>query len=150
MEKLNDLLFYHLDKAIKTYRHFAQNQLKKSGFDVTIDQWLVLKMIYDHPGINQLAIAEGVFKDSASVTRIIDLLVRKKYVERSSHPSDRRKFKLSISKTTTKILQQINKISLRNRIVALRGLNPKDIQKAKNIMITITENCRNSGSSWEK
>jgi MarR family transcriptional regulator, transcriptional regulator for hemolysin len=146
MEKLNDLLFYHLDKAIKTYRQFAQNQLNKSGFNLTIDQWLVLKMLNDYPGINQKAIAEGVFKDSASVTRIIDLLVKKKYLERSIHPSDRRKFKLSISETTAKLLQQINKVSLRNRAAALKGLNPNDIQKTKNIMIAITENCRNSGS----
>jgi MarR family transcriptional regulator, transcriptional regulator for hemolysin len=141
MEKLDDLLFYHLDKAIKTYRQFAQNQLRKSGFNLTIDQWLVMKMLHDHPGINQQAIAEAVFKDNASVTRIIELLVKKEYLDRTPHPSDRRKFKLSISKTTAKLLQEINKISLRNRAVALNGLNPNDIQKAKNVMIAITENC---------
>ena len=31
MEHLNDIIFYHLDKAIKTYRQFAQEQLKKPG-----------------------------------------------------------------------------------------------------------------------
>ena len=62
MEKLNDVIFYHLDKAIKTYRQFAQHQLTKSGFSLTIDQWLVLKKLHEQPNIKQHEIAETVFE----------------------------------------------------------------------------------------
>jgi len=141
MEKLDDLLFYHLDKAIKTYRQFAQRQLKQAGYHLTIDQWIVLKTIHDHPGIDQNAIAEIVFKDNASVTRIIDLLVKKKFIERSINLTDRRRTELTLPEGAKLLLQKINEISTKNRLIALKGLNPEDIEIAKNIMIGISKNC---------
>ena len=141
MEKLDDLLFYHLDKAIKTYRQFAQRQLKLAGYQLTIDQWLVLKTIHDHPGINQDGIAEIVFKDNASVTRIIDLLVKKKLIERTLHLTDRRRTELTLPEGSRLLLQEINKISKNNRSIALNGLNKEDIEIAKKVMINISKNC---------
>ena len=75
MEQLNDIIFYHLDKGIRTYRQFAQKQLKKAELDLTIDQWLVLKAINDNRNLSQKDIAATVLKDEASVTRIIELLL---------------------------------------------------------------------------
>src|ERR1700742_1409145 len=95
MEKLDQIFFYSLEKTIKSYRQFAQRNMLKQGFDLTIDQWLVLKSIIDKPGATQNEIAEDVFKDFASVTRIIDLLVKKGYLSREMHPEDRRRFKLA-------------------------------------------------------
>ncbi|MBK7428689.1 MAG: hypothetical protein IPI60_17560 [Saprospiraceae bacterium] len=37
MEKLEKVFFYHLEKAIKSYRQFAQSQLKKTAFTL---QWI--------------------------------------------------------------------------------------------------------------
>src|ERR1700709_2033491 len=90
MENLDSILFYSLDKAIKSYRQFAQRNMMKQGFDLTIDQWLVLKAIMDNPNQTQQEIAEIAFKDFASVTRIIELLVKKQYLIRAIHSNDRR------------------------------------------------------------
>ena len=77
MEKLDEIIFYTLEKSIKTYRKFAQQQLLKNGYDITIDQWLVLKTLQENQQLSQNQIAELVFKDFASITRIIELLVKK-------------------------------------------------------------------------
>jgi hypothetical protein len=69
MEKIESVIFYHLDKAIKSYRQYAQRRLTDAGLDITIDQWLVLNTLTEQPGISQQLIAEKVFKDAASVTR---------------------------------------------------------------------------------
>ncbi|MBC7862366.1 MAG: MarR family transcriptional regulator, partial [Bacteroidia bacterium] len=71
MEKLESVFFYHLEKAIKSYRQFAQNKLNSNALTITIDQWLVLKVLSDNQDITQTELAERVFKDKASVTRII-------------------------------------------------------------------------------
>jgi DNA-binding MarR family transcriptional regulator len=77
MEKLSNTIFFQLDRAIKSYRQYAQKRLNEKGHAITIDQWLVLKTIMDQPDISQNEIAEFIFKDKASVTRIIDLLIKK-------------------------------------------------------------------------
>ncbi|HEX4372012.1 MAG TPA: MarR family transcriptional regulator [Puia sp.] len=143
MEKLNDIIFYHIDKAIKSYRQFAQKQLKKAGLDLTIDQWLVLKAINDNKNVSQRDIAAVVFKDEASVTRIIDLLVTKGLLIRNFHATDRRKVDLQVTKSTKELLKKVRGITLKNRATALSGVEPDNIEIAKKVLISISANCTN-------
>ena len=78
MEPLSDVIFYSIDKAIKTYRQYAQKQLKNAGYSITIDQWLVIKTLLENPHIKQQDLGEKTFKDNASITRIIELLENQK------------------------------------------------------------------------
>ncbi len=80
MEKLSDIIFYTLERSIKTYRQFAQKNITGGGFNITIDQWLVLKTIQENSTISQQQLDAKVFKDFASVTRIIELLVKNGYL----------------------------------------------------------------------
>jgi MarR family transcriptional regulator for hemolysin len=141
MEKLTDVIFYQLEKAIKTYRQFAQRQLAKAGITLTIDQWLILKIIDEYPGISQKEIAKRVFKDNASVTRIIELLVSKKYIVRREHGSDRRKTDLHLTAQTQDLLKKVNVISRNNRQKALKALSPRDIKTVHDMLNVIVANC---------
>lgn len=131
-----------LDKAIKTYRQFAQRRLNDAGLDITIDQWLVLNTIESDPGVSQLEIAEKVFKDAASVTRIIDLLIKKSYLLRRSHPVDRRRFTLELTGEGKTLVKQVNRISEENRRIGLKGLNDADLEQLRCTLSTIINNCQ--------
>lgn len=141
MEKLDEILFYTLEKSIKIYRKFAQNKLNENGFDITIDQWLVLKTLQQNKSLSQNQIAELVFKDFASVTRIIELLVKKKYVKRKINTSDRRKFELEISNSGAKIIEDIYPIVTTNRKKALSGLTNNEINNLKTLLEKLIKNC---------
>jgi MarR family transcriptional regulator, transcriptional regulator for hemolysin len=142
MEKLERVVFYMLDKAIKTYRQFAQRRLNEAGLDITIDQWLVLNTIETEPHVSQLEIAEKVFKDAASVTRIIDLLIKKGYLHRQSHPVDRRRFTLELSTRGKTLVKQVNKISEQNRSIGLKGISEADLEHLRSTLTTIIHNCQ--------
>lgn len=142
MENLNNVIFYHIEQAIKTYRMYAQKQIKSKGLNITIDQWLVLKSLKENPDLNQAELAEIVFKDNASITRIIDLLVKSGYVEREINPNDRRKFNLNITSTGNKILDETYAIVLQNRKIALSDITENDIQIMSKTLQKITHNCK--------
>lgn len=141
-EKLNNILFYGLDKAIKTYRQFAQRNITKAGFDITIDQWLVLKTLQENPEATQQELAISAFKDFASVTRIIELLVSKKYLDRSAHLSDRRRFRLTITDAGIKILTDVQPVIMSNRSTALEGIKDEDIALMSAVLGRLVENCQ--------
>lgn len=130
-----------LDKAIKTYRQFAQRRLNEAGLDITIDQWLVLNTIETHPRVSQLEIADRVFKDAASVTRIVDLLIRKGYLQRQSHPVDRRRFTLELTNPGKTLVKQVDRISEENRSIGLKGISEADLEHLKGTLTTIINNC---------
>ena len=142
MEKLEEIIFYTLEKSIKKYRQFAQNKIDKNGFDITIDQWLVLKTIQENDEISQQKIAEMVFKDLASVTRIIELLVKKNYLTRNINEQDRRRFKLDITNDGKKVIEDIYPLVISNRKQALNDISTDEIVKLKHQLEKIINNCK--------
>lgn len=141
MDKLNTVLFYTIEKAIKTYRQYAQKKLKEHGLKITIDQWLVVKSIMDNPDISQQEIAEKVFKDNASVTRIIDLLVKAKYLKRTVNKEDKRRSHLTVTTEGEKVFEDVYQIVLNNRATALNNINVKDIDITGKVLTEIIKNC---------
>jgi len=144
MEKLDSIIFYNIDKAIRAYRNYAQRQLKLHGFTITIDQWLIIKAILENPEITQNEIGNLVFKDNASVTRIIDLLVKSEYVIRTVHANDRRKTHLEVTESGLKIIKDVQKIVEDNRKTALEGISKEDLQIMNNVLLKISENTINT------
>ena len=144
MEKLSNIIFYTLEKSIKTYRQFAQKNITDGYFNITIDQWLVLKTIQEDSTLNQQQLAVKVFKDFASVTRIIELLVKNGYLLRNFHKEDRRRFELTLSKEGTKIIKSLEPIINSNRNKALKGISKIDIEKLQSLLTAITANINSS------
>jgi MarR family transcriptional regulator, transcriptional regulator for hemolysin len=142
MEKLDEIIFYNLEKSIKSYRQYAQKQITNAGFDITIDQWLILQTIQENADYSQQQIAEKVFKDFASVTRMIELLVKKGLLERAFHEEDRRRFKLTLTQTGIKIIADVQPIIQQNRTQALQSLSDPDIEKLRKYLITLINNCQ--------
>ncbi|MCS3529575.1 MarR family winged helix-turn-helix transcriptional regulator [Chryseobacterium sp. JUb7] len=143
MEKLDSIIFYNIDKAIRAYRNYAQRQLKTKGFKITIDQWLIIKAILENPGITQNEIGDLVFKDNASVTRIIDLMVKSEYIIRQVHAKDRRKTNLEVTKSGKKIIKDVQKLVEDNRKTALEGITNEELQIMNTALLKITKNSLN-------
>lgn len=143
MEKLNLIIFYNIDKAIRAYRNYAQRQLKAHGFSITIDQWLIIKAILENPGITQNEIGDLVFKDNASVTRIIDLMVKSEYIKRHVHPDDRRKTNLEVTDSGKKVIKEVQNIVENNREIALKGVSKDELEMMYSALLKISDNCLN-------
>lgn len=141
MEKLNTTFFYNLEKTVKTYRQFFQSQLRKNGFEITLDQWLVLHTIIEYPEASQNEIAERVFKDKASVTRIIELLVQNGYLTRAVHPNNRRKFQLDITTKGKKTIEDLKDLVTQFRSTALADIPIEKIAETQRLLHAIVDNC---------
>ena len=145
MLKLKDNVLYSVDKCFRAYHQYAQGQVKKAGYNITIDQWLLLKNVSEHPGITQNEIANLVFKDNASVTRIIQILVKDGYIKREAHPNDRRRFLLNLTESGTKITVDVNEIAISNRAAALKGVDDAQIAVLREVLDKVIGNCRKPG-----
>ena len=81
-------VLYPLEQAIKAYRKLCQQNIDQVMPTLTVDQALTLMVLNKHPALSQQQVAELVFKDKASITRIIELLVQKGLLSRAMHPTD--------------------------------------------------------------
>lgn len=144
MEKLNEIVFYNIDKSIRSYRIYAQSHLKKNGFRITIDQWLVIKCILENPDISQQEMGDIVFKDNASITRMVELLVKAKLLVRRPYAKDRRRVKLVVTDDGVRIIREIQEIASDYRRKALEGISTDEMHLVNNVMNRIIQNCNNS------
>jgi DNA-binding MarR family transcriptional regulator len=89
--------FFKIDSTIKKIRNFMQKNLTEGKIDLTVDQWVVLDHIKPNPGITQNELGNIIYKDAPTITRILDLLVKKNLIERNMSKQDRRKFTLNLT-----------------------------------------------------
>jgi MarR family transcriptional regulator, transcriptional regulator for hemolysin len=140
MEQVSAVIFYTIEKAIKSYRRLAQRQFKSRGLAVTVDQWLTLSALQDNPRISQKELGEIIFKDNASVTRIIGLLIKKGHLQREDHSTDKRRSRLTITAKGKRLLNSARAVVKEYRSRALKNISPADLSKAREVMNNIIKN----------
>ena len=127
MKTPSKTVFYTIEKTIKSYRKFANQNFLKVVDDITIDQKLILQYLNAFPELNQKEIADLVFKDNASLTRMIDLMVNKKFLKRSMNTEDRRRFKIDITPKGKEILNKLEPVIVSNRKKAFSGITEEEL-----------------------
>ncbi len=129
-----------LDRTARKVKQYAQRQFNAENFEVTVDQWLVLKNLNEHPQLNQSELAELIGKDHPTLTRIIDLLCKKDLVERRVNPADRRSFTVHLTgKGVLKVNDWSSKMT-EIRMKAWENLTERDYKDLKRILDTIYQN----------
>lgn len=136
-----DIVIYSIEKAIKTYRKFAQNNIRKIESNITVDQALLLILLQNRPELTQVEMAEVLFKDYASITRMIELMVKNEYLTRNESQEDRRRKELIISKKGENIIKKLFPVIEENRNTALKGLSQSEIEQLDSLLKKIINNC---------
>jgi len=129
-----------LDRTARRVKQYAQQRFKEMGFNITVDQWLVMKHLYEHGEMKQNALAELIFKDNPTLTRIIDLLCDKRLMQRTMHQADRRSFLVSLTKEGKKKVEQLKPKIKDVRFKAWEGLTERDFNQFKKTLNTIYQN----------
>lgn len=135
-------VLYTIEQTIKEYRKISQKNIVKIVKDITVDQALVLIILNKNSKCSQKEIAELIFKDNASITRIVELMVKKDYLNRTIHKEDRRKFNLEITEKGKNTIDLLEPIIQTNRKTALNGLSLEEIELLDRILNKIITNCK--------
>lgn len=137
----SETVFHIIESTIKDYRKFAQHNISKKIKSMTVDQGMVLIFLNEYPTLTQKEIAKLVFKDNASMTRMINTMVKKKYLKRSMNNEDRRRFKIEITATGMKVLESLPPIIHHNRNSSLKGISKSELKQLEITLNKIKANC---------
>lgn len=129
-----------LERTAKRMKQFFQQQLSAADADVTIDQWIVLQSLQEEDGLSQLAIANATFKDAPTVTRIIDLLCKKKLTRREPDTNDRRRFNIRLTTAGHQKIAAVMPVIRQARKQAWGGLNETEIDQLVSTLNQVFEN----------
>jgi DNA-binding MarR family transcriptional regulator len=137
----SETVFHTIESTIRAYRKYSQNNISEKLGDITLDQGMILLFLDRYPELTQKEIAELVFRDNASLTRMINTMVQKKYLSRSVHPEDRRRYKLLITAKGKEVLKALPPIIMNNRNSSLKGITKNEQKQLNAILKKIRSNC---------
>jgi len=129
-----------LDCTARRVKQYAQTQFNLGNYGVTVDQWTVLKNLNKTENVSQKELAKLCGKDQPTLTRIIDLLVKKGFVERIIHELDRRSFIVQLSEKGQEKVNELEPNVREIRMKAWENLNEEDFEHLQRILNTIYNN----------
>lgn len=139
-KNLNTVYLFHIENAAKQFKKYKNAQFKKHDIDITDDQWILLKSIHEVEGISQIDLANRCAKEPASVTRTLDILEKKNWINRKSIPENRRVYSLETTTEGKALVNKIIPLALEIRKQGKMGIKKKEIDQLIELLGKISKN----------
>jgi len=144
-ENKNDLLNplgLLLFQASRSTINRLNRNFASAGYEITIEQWKILKMLWDKDGLSQKELAEGTWKDKASLARTLDIMEKQNYVVRINDQTDKRQ-KLIYLTTKAKFSQkELKTIADKTTKEAESNFSSDQITQLNNMLQQIIKNLK--------
>lgn len=114
--------------------------LKLKEYDITHEQWVVLRTIGNNDFSTQKLIADLTNKGKSTLTRILDQLEQKKLIERQKNNEDRRSIVLIGTDKGKTIIHEILPIEQEIRTILMKGISQKEILQVNGMFKKILGN----------
>lgn len=139
---LEDVYVYLLERTIREIKRDFNRRLKATypKFSITSDQWVILKRISERETLNQREVAAVTGKDPASITRTLDLLVKKGWVERQTVEGDRRAYQIVLTEEGLTLVEQLTPLAQETRQAGLHGVTDEEFEHFKTTLNKIFTN----------
>lgn len=89
MNEIRELMAY-LSKAERGYTKILNRAFLKAGYDVSREQFELLQVLWEEDYVNQQTISKRLQKDKYNVTKLLNTLTKRGYVQRKMCKEDRR------------------------------------------------------------
>lgn len=129
-----------LERTTRIAKLSFTKAFKKMGVDITPEQWIVLDKLDLNKEMSQKEIGSESFKNAPTISRIIDNLVRKGFVSRTSEESDRRKTAISLTLSGNDLVAKCRKEIDELRDLSWNNLTDQDYKDFNRIIDQVFEN----------
>ena len=106
LESFDDLLMYRLSRLLSVAGSMVV-RLCEGTYGITRREWRIIGLLHGHEGLTPSALAQRVQLDRARTSRTISGLVKKKLIERTPAPGDRRGARLALTEAGRTLYQEL-------------------------------------------
>lgn len=114
MNDVREMVSY-LSKAERGYTKILNRAFLKAGYDLSREQYELLQVLWTEDNVNQQTISKRLQKDKYNVTKLLNTLTKRGFVQRKMCQEDKRNNfvvltdkGIEIKKTLTQIEEQIH------------------------------------------
>lgn len=133
-DRIEQVIFYTIDRTYRKKQSMAQRMFAESGIEVSPEQWVLLKIVCQYDGISQVDLAQKSVKDTASITRILDILEKKGLLTREQDANDRRKYLVTATKAGKDFIEKHMETIIGIRKQALKGITKSELDTLRALL----------------
>jgi DNA-binding MarR family transcriptional regulator len=135
IEKNTGFIIYRTALAMKGA---FERVLKEQGLDITPEQCGILSLLREEEGLSQKEIGHILFKDKPNISRMLDILERKRLISRQA--TDRRRYAIFLTEEGKQLIDKIHPLKLQLGEKVLNGLLSREIEALETILNKIYRN----------
>jgi len=139
-----DCMSQIIGKTLQSIKNLIFREFKSENFNITPEQWAVMSYLHKEDGLYQKQIADFLFKDKPTVTRILDLLEKRNLIIRISDEKDRRKFKIYLTQDGKDTVVKLIPIAKEVQNKIIENITTEEIETLKIILNKIYMNSINN------
>jgi len=143
MSRSNEPIGFLLERTTRIVKLQFHKAFKNLNVDMTPEQWVIMDALFQLNNQPQKNLADSSYKNAPTISRIIDVLSKKGWVERKMSDSDRRVYMISQTKEGKAIYKKVIGEVERLRNLGWNGLNNKDYKDFTRIINQIFSNYEN-------
>jgi DNA-binding MarR family transcriptional regulator len=136
--RLDDTLGFSIHKAAVRLRQALGQHLRP--FDLTPEQFGLLGQLWEQEGLSQRELADRLFKDKPTVTRMLEKLDQRGLVHRCPDHQDRRVFRVFLTATGRALEGPILHALKDFRAQVYAGIDPDQQERIKSALDLIVRN----------
>jgi DNA-binding MarR family transcriptional regulator len=135
-----DSLGFIVYRTALALKSALQRRFKENGYEITAEQWAIIRHLWEEDGLSQREIGEKASKDKPNITRMVDALEKKRLVFRQPDPRDRRKYCIYLTKEGKQLQERLMPLALNLRQRVTHNLDPQEIDLLKDTLSKIYQN----------
>lgn len=116
-------------------------------FQLTTEQWFLIKCISENSGVNQKELSELAYKEQAVITRLLDLLEKKDLVERKKSIEDKREYLIYLTESGNQMYQSTLPVIGKYRTWLASKFDEQDMEDLSMLLHKLNDNIREERES---
>jgi len=137
---IESIILFQIDKTSKVSKLYSQREFDRLGMGITVEQWILLKIIEENDGLTQKELADKSLRDPASITRTLDLLNKKGFVERRPVEDNRRQYSVCLKKEGKSFIKKYMPVISSHRAKSIEGIKEQELEVLTQLLGKIQKN----------
>lgn len=137
---LHESLGYLAYEASGAIRKQIGRELARKEYPIKAEQFAALVYIWDDDGQPQRILAEKLYRDKTTVTRLVSGIESLGLIQRVSGQEDAREKRIFLTESGRKLMARVTQLVQRILKIAEKGIDPRETKICKDVLRRVRQN----------
>ena len=132
----------YLNLAACQFKQYTATALRNNNIDLTPEQFLLIDLLWNLGPMSQQKLADSMHKDKNSITKLVDALEAKGFVERQRDKNDRRSNTVVTTEKSQAIKDRTKEFGISMLDDMLEGISEEELRSFLSTLDKISKNLK--------